>query len=235
MAVSDRMTRANPSTARSRGTGLLVSDPACPTAVREAYQQAALNIRFASLGMNVATTLVCAVDGSAPAAPVAVNLAIQAAQEGEHCIVVDANPQAPSLDQLFSIDEGPGFSTIIRHEGSDVLGALHTTDIPNLFIMGAGSEGGVPGGIGRARALGEVLLRLKNDTDRLYLVGAPVLIQIDTTDLVPLVDSVIVAMTTGTTHRDDAKRAREILARVHAPVLGVILTQQAQDTKKRKK
>jgi Mrp family chromosome partitioning ATPase len=235
MAVSDLMTRANPSTARSRGTGLLISDPTCTTAVREAYQQAALNIRFACLGMNVATTLVCAIDGTAPAAPVAVNLALEAAQEGERCIVVDANPQAPSLDQLFWLDEGPGFSTLIRHEGSDVIGALHTTEIPNLFIMGAGAEGGVPGGLGRARALGEVLLRLKNDADRLYVIGAPVLTQIDTTDLVPLVDGVIISMTTGMTHRDDAKRAREILARVHAPVLGVILAQQVQNTKKKKK
>lgn len=235
MVVSNRMTRANPSTARSRGTGLLISDATCPTAVREAYQQAALNIRFASLGTRLTTTLVCAIDGSAQAAPVAVNLAIQAAQEGERCIVVDANPQAPALDHLFSMDEGPGFSTVIRHEGSDVLGALHTTEIPNLFIMGAGSEGGVPGGIGRAHALTEVLLRLKNDADRVYLIGAPILIQIDATDLAPLVDGVIIAMTTGTTHREDAKRAREILARVHAPVLGVILSQQAQDTKKRKK
>jgi Mrp family chromosome partitioning ATPase len=37
------------------------------------------------------------------------------------------------------------------------------------------------------------------------------------------VDGVVLAVAPGKTHRMDAARAREVLDRVHAPLLGVIL------------
>jgi Mrp family chromosome partitioning ATPase len=55
-------------------------------------------------------------------------------------------------------------------------------------------------------------------------VGAPILTHTDSMDLCPLVDGVIVTVSPGKTHREDARKARQILDRVHAPLLGVVLT-----------
>jgi Mrp family chromosome partitioning ATPase len=207
---------------------MLITDPACPAARRDAYKQAWLNIRFAMLSAPGPALLVSAIDETASAAALAANLAILAAQEGERVILVDADPHEPSVESLFTISTRPGFSTLIRHEGADVESALQELDLPgaaSLRLVGAGDEGGVPGGLGRARALGEVLTRLKNGADRLILIGTPVLTHVDSMDLCPLVDGVVVTMTPGKTHREDAARARQVLDRVHAPLLGVVLTQ----------
>jgi Mrp family chromosome partitioning ATPase len=93
--------------------------------------------------------------------------------------------------------------------------------------MSAGTAGGVPGGIGHARGLGELLLRLKNSADRVILIGAPILTHVDSMALCPLVDGVVLTVTPGKTHRLDARRAREILDRVGTPLLGVVLTRKA--------
>jgi Mrp family chromosome partitioning ATPase len=106
--------------------------------------------------------------------------------------------------------------------------ALQDVDLPgasSLRLLGAGDEGGVPGGLGRAHALSLVLAQLKHGADRLLLIGTPVLTHVDSMDLCPHVDGVVITMTPGKTHREDAARARQVLDRVHAPLLGVVLTQ----------
>jgi non-specific protein-tyrosine kinase len=60
--------------------------------------------------------------------------------------------------------------------------------------------------------------------DRVIIVGAPILEQVDGLDLAKLVDGVVIAIRPGRTHRLDARRAKELLDRVKAPVIGVVLT-----------
>lgn len=225
MAISERVARPTLAPATARNGGLLVTDPTCPSAVQEAYRQTFLNVRFAMLGMPGTTLLISSINSTTSAAPLAANLALLAAQDGEHVVLVDADPHGHSLETLFSLSTRPGFSSLIRHEGTEVGSAIQETELPKLRLVGAGDGGGFPGGIGRAPALVEVLRKLKSSAERLILIGAPVLSHVDTMDLCPHVDGVVLTVTPGKTHRLDAARAREVLDRVHAPVLGVVLTQ----------
>lgn len=226
MALSSRAAQPVRSVAPTLGKGILVSDPACPPAVRAAYAQTWLNVRFALLGSAGRTLLVCAVDDTADAAPLAANLAILAAEEGERTLLVDADPHTSSLAGVFALGDGPGFVGLVRQEGSGLAATTRESGVPNLSLLGGGDRLGIPGGIGRAPGLREVMMRLKNSADRLVLVGSPLLTQIDSLDLCPLVDGVLVAVRAGKTHREDAGRAKELLARVQAPLLGVVLTGQ---------
>lgn len=228
MAVSERVTTAAPTAVASRGTGLLITDSSCPDAVRDAYKETFLSIRFAQLSGAESSLLFSAVDGSASAVALAANVAILAAAEQERVILVDADPYAPTLDTIFAIGPGDGFTNLIRSDGPDVSAALHAVEGQStLRLMSAGTAGGVPGGIGHARGLGELLLRLKNSADRVILIGAPILTHVDSMALSPLVDGVVLTVTPGKTHRLDARRAREILDRVGTPLLGVVLTRKA--------
>lgn len=206
-------------------SGRLVSDQRCPTVLRAAYAQTWLNVRYALLGSAARTLLVCAVDDTAAAAPLAANLAILAAQEGERTLLVDADTHTPSLAGLFTMHGGPGFASLVRQESANVASAIQASDVPNLSLLGGNDGLGIPGGIGRAPGLREVLMRLKNGADRVVLIGSPILTQIDSLDLGPLVDGVLVTVHPGRTHREDAARAKDLLARVHAPLLGVVLTE----------
>lgn len=226
MAISTRAPQQELALATSRASGLLITDPSCPPAVREAYAQTFLNVRFALHGAAGNTLLVSAVDGTSDAAPLAANLAILAAREGERVVLVDTNAHAPRLDALFSLSPAPGFTTLIRQDGANPTASLQQVDVSNLYVLGVEQGKIVPGGPGRAAGLGEVLLRLKNVADRLILVGAPVLTQVDTLDLCRLVDGVVLTVRHDATHREDAARAKDLLTRAQAPLLGVVLTKQ---------
>lgn len=224
MAITTRAAQQDLLPAASRASGLLITDPACPPAVRESYAETFLNVRFALHGAAGNTLLVSAADPTADAAPLAANLAILAAREGERVVLVDTNAHAPSLDALFNLTLVPGFTTLVRQESMNPTASLQQVDVSNLYVLGVEQGKIVPGGLGRAPGLSEVLLRLKHVSDRLILVGAPILNSVDSLDLCSLVDGVVVTVAQNTTHREDAARARELLARAHAPLLGVVLS-----------
>lgn len=229
MAISTRIASPQPAVAASRGSGLLVIDPSFPAATRAAYEQTLLNVRYALLGDGGNTLLISAVDPATAAAPLAANLALLAAQDGEDVLLIDGDLHRPSLDGLFAVEQRPGFATAVRQDTADAAAALQTIDIANLRgrlrVLPAGDGGGIPGGIGRARGLGEAMLRLKNSAERVVLIGAPLLAQVDSLDLCPYVNGVVAVARSGATHREDAARARDLLARVNAPFLGVVLTE----------
>jgi protein-tyrosine kinase len=229
MAISERAGRIAPAQAVSRGTGNLVTDAACPPERVDAYRQAFLNTRFAMLNLSGTSLLMSAVDATASAAVAAANFAILAAQEGERVVLVDADLHAPTLDRQFSITGSPGVSELIRRPEFDAMSALQPIDLGtsahlDLRILGAGRAGGIPGGIGRAPGLHSLIEGLKAAADRLIVIGTPILTHVDSMDLSSLVDGVVVVVTPGYTHREDAAKARQVLDRVQAPVLGVVLT-----------
>ncbi len=229
MAISERTGRVAPAQAVSRGTGNLVTDAGYPPERADAYRQAFLNTRFAMLNLQGTSLLMSAVDDTATAMAAAANFAILAAQEGERVILVDADLHTPTLDRQFGIDGAPGVSELIRRTDFDAMGALQSIDLGtasrlDIRVLGAGRAGGIPGGIGRAPGLRLLIEGLKAAADRLIVIGTPVLTHVDSMDLSALVDGVVVVVTPGYTHREDAAKARQVLDRVQAPVLGVVLT-----------
>jgi Mrp family chromosome partitioning ATPase len=224
MAITTRAAQQDLVPATSRAGGLLITDPSCPPAVREAYAQTFLNVRFALHGAAGNTLLVSAVDTTSDAAPLAANLAILAAREGERVVLVDTNAHAPSLDALFNLTAMPGFTTLVRQESVNPTASLQQVDMSNLYVLGVEQGKIVPGGLGRAPGLAEIVLRLKNICDRLILIGAPILSSVDSLDLCALVDGAVATMRHDKTHREDAARANELLTRARAPLLGVVLS-----------
>jgi Mrp family chromosome partitioning ATPase len=228
MAISERTGRVAQAQAISRGTGNLVTDAGCPPEQVGAYRQAFLNTRFAMLNLGGTSLLISAVDGTAGAATPAANFAILAAQEGERVILVDGDLHAPTLDRQFNIAGSPGVSELIRRTDVDAVSALQPVDLGtaarlDLRVLGAGQAGGIPGGIGRAPGLRSLIESLKAAADRLIVIGTPILTHVDSMDLSGLVDGVVVVLTPGYTHREDAAKARQVLDRVQAPVIGVVL------------
>jgi Mrp family chromosome partitioning ATPase len=194
-----------------------------------AYRQAFLNTRFAMLNLGGTSVLISAADATASAATPAANFAILAAQEGERVILVDADLHAPTLDRQFNIAGSPGVSELIRRTDFDAVSILQPVDLGtsahlDLRVLGAGRAGGIPGGIGRAPGLRSLVESLKAAADRLIVIGTPILTHVDSMDLSSLVDGVVVVVTPGYTHREDAAKARLVLDQVRAPLLGVVLT-----------
>ena len=137
-------------------------------------------------------------------------------------MLVDANPYAPSLQALFALSKHAGFADLLRGETIEAHGQL-VAAVPNLQVIGAG-EGQLPVGRQYRAAVAGVLAPLKDGADQLILIGPPLMTRADSLELCHFVDGVIVTLVLGVTSRVDAARARDLLARVRAPLLGAVLT-----------
>lgn len=226
MAVSEqipaRQTAARPASAVA--SPLLVSSPHCPAAVIAAYRTLYTNVDLAIGAGEGRVLIVAAVDDAANAALAAANLAAVGAENGDRTLLVDADLQSAPLGRLFSADTGAGLTQLLRGEHGDLRDVTHSTTSPLLGLITTGADGASPAGrLDRLGDLTTTLLRLKNAADRVLIVTAPVLSSGDAVRLAPHCDGIVLVVAADRTTRANATRARALLDRVKAPLLGVVL------------
>ncbi len=214
---------------RVAASHLLVSSPECPSAVVEAYHTLFTNVELAMGAANDRVLAVAGVDASANAALVAANLALVGAESGERTLLVDADMEAPALDALFGANPGPGLVQLLRGEQGDLRDLAQPTTLPTLGVIAAGAAaaGTRHHRLDRLGDLSAAVLRLKNAADRVVIVAAPVLSAPDAQRLAASVDGMLLVIAPGRTSREDAARARALLERAQAPLLGVAIVPRA--------
>lgn len=209
--------------AQDTASPLLITSPACPGPVEEAYHALLTNIDLA-LGPRVGrVVVVAAVDDKADAALVAANLALVSGQAGDRTLIVDANTQAPRLAALFGVPPGPGLAQLLADEHKDLRELAQSTPVPTLGVVTAGVDGGRHNRLDRLGDLSGLLLRLKNVADRAIIVAPPVLASTDVVRLGEYADGVLLVIAPGVTGREQAARAHALLEKAQTPVLGVVL------------
>jgi len=228
MAIIDQSAVQSPvvvTPAPSTRPGSLITAPTCPASVVEAYHTLLTNVDLA-LGANEGrVVVVAAVDASADASIVAANLALVSAQGGDRTLLIDGDLHNAALGDLLGLKATPGLAQLLDggQGGGDLRELAQPTELPMLGVVTAGIVGGRHNRLDRLGDLSPVVSRLKDAADRVIVTAAPVLSSTDVLRLAPLVDGILLAITPGRTRREDAVRARTLLDRAQAPVLGVAL------------
>lgn len=227
MAVTENTTAGSPGITRSGATAVaaaeLVSSTACPPGVVEAYHTLLTNVDLALGATPDGVVAVASVDQYANAALVAANLALVAAQSGARTLVVDCDVQSPGLHEIFGLDPAPGMAQLLDGAHTDLRALAQPTMLPTLGVIVAGLNGARHNRLARLGDLSSALLRIKNAADRIFVVTPPVLSSSDLLSLAPYVDGVLLAIAPGRTGREEAARARAILDKSEANLLGVTL------------
>ncbi|HZS91695.1 MAG TPA: CpsD/CapB family tyrosine-protein kinase [Chloroflexota bacterium] len=226
MAVIDNLTARVSRASDGKGSQRLLTSPNCPTQITEAYNALLTNLDLA-LGPNAAGAVaVAAVDGTADAALVATNLAVLTARSGDRTLVVDCDLQRPSLPQLLGLNPSPGIAQLLNGEHTELQSLAQPTPLPLLGAITVGTVGTAHSQLARLGDIPSAVLRLRNVADRVFFITAPVLASVDLLRLAPYVDGILLVVTPRRTERQAAAKAREILTKVEAPVLGSVLAPQ---------
>lgn len=226
---------------RSHKQHALLTDYDSNTAYSEAYHTLFANIRFAWESTppghpRVRTLLLATPSVYSDQAIVAANLSIAAAQSSACTILVDADLRAPSLQQRFGLEQRPGLSDLLQHQGEPltaqrVADCLQATFVPGLQVLGAGTPTEQSAALLHSPKLEEVIscLRDKLLTEAESRPGIvifhspPVLTGADASLISALVDQTVLTITVGRTTRVQAKQAQEQLQRAHAKLAGIIM------------
>lgn len=198
-----------------------VLDPASPVA--EAYRTLRTGVQFAGVDRPLRAVLVTCAAPEDDRAVVAANLAVAFAQGGSKVTLVDADLRRPQQHALFGLDNARGLTSFLAGDERGDLPLLDT-GVANLRLLPSGPTLANPLDLLGSQRFADLLARLQAGADVVILDAPPVLAVADAAVLARKVDGVLLVFRAGRTKRDQAAKARALLAKANANLLGAVLT-----------
>lgn len=197
---------------------ITLTDPHSPAA--EAYQSLRTNIEFAGLEAPLCTLLVTGVDQQIDKSVALANLAIVMAEAGDTVLLVDGDLRRPRQHELFGVANSRGLSDWLAEGGEP---PLQPTQVERLRLLPAGTSTSNPVALLSGKRLETTLTALKEQADYVLCDAPPILAVTDAVIWAGKVDGVLLLVNAGSTKRDNAVRARTLLEKVHARIIGAAL------------
>ena len=206
-------------TSSTRSPLVTLADPRSPAS--EAYRTLRTNLQFSSLDKPVRTILVTGVDAGEGKSTTLANLAVVLAQGGKRVVAVDCDLRRPTLHKAFGLSAEPGLTSAIL-EPSGTL-PRQQTSVEGLSLLASGPLPPNPSELLGSRRFEEILAALAKEADIVLLDAPPIVSVSDAAVLASKVDGVLLVVSAGKTKRELARRAKSLLEKVNAHILGVVL------------
>jgi len=149
------------------------------------------------------------------------NLAMAYAETGQSVLLVSWDLWRPLSPEVFDAQEGPGVSDYLDGHGSSLVRYVQDTAIPGVRIVTAGLGGHHP--TAQLEAARRLLEEARTLANVVIVDTAPILSASVTRELCTLADAVLVVCRSGRTTVAAADRSAELLERLGANTLGVVL------------
>ncbi len=203
---------------------ITLSDPRSTAA--EAYQSLRTNLEFSSLEQPLHSILVTSADGVTDKSIALANLAVVMAQAGDRVTLVDGDLRRPQQHEIFGLPNQVGLATWLASGGA---APLQPASIEGLQILTSGPAPANPVALLSSRRLADALAELQEQTDYILVDAPPILAVTDAALWASKVDGVVLLVNAGRTKREHAQRAKTVLEKVHARVVGAVLLDAERD------
>ena len=159
----------------------------------------------------------------------AANLAVAMAQGGKRTILVDCDLRKPSQHDIWGISREPGLTTMILDNLPEP--PVCEVGVENLWVLPSGPLPPNPADLLGSPHMDAIIDRLREIADVILFDAPPVMAVTDASLLATKLDGALMVLRAGTTKRDYAERAKELLERVNVRIVGVVLTNAQVDAK----
>jgi capsular exopolysaccharide synthesis family protein len=152
------------------------------------------------------------------------NLGLFLAMSGKRVLLVDADLRHPVLDQHFQLDNHQGLYNVFLEMWGQIQVELtgQPTEIETLRVLPAGAVPSNPAELLQSHLVGQVFEQFKKSSFDYIIFDTPPLLPVaDTLILASYMDATILVVDVSKTPRKILARARQILRRTAAPLLGV--------------
>lgn len=197
-----------------------INNPMNP--ISEAYRTLRTNIKFSSFDKEIKSLVITSSGPSEGKSTTACNLAIVMAQTGNKTILIDCDQRKPRLHKIFELSNECGLSNILADE-VEFKDAVYKTQIENLEMLPSGTKPPNPAEILSSEKMNEFLQGLKERYDSIIIDTPPIVAVTDAQLLSTYVDGCVLVIASGQTDRNAAIKAKGLLDKVGAKILGVVL------------
>lgn len=205
---------------------IILSDPRSPAA--EAYRTLRTSVLFSSLDSPLRTLLVTGAGAGEGSSAISCNLAVAFAQAGTKAILVDGDLRRPSVHEAFGLANDKGLTTALLDDTGGEL-PLQPTSVPNLQLLTAGPLPPNPADLLGTQRMQRLIQALSASADLVLFVSPPAGYVADAAVLASKADGVILVISAGKTRREVAMRAKALLEKANARILGVVLDNASLD------
>lgn len=199
---------------------ITIRDPS--SAAAEAYRTLRTNLLFSSLDRPLHTILITSSAPNEGKSTTLANLAVTMAEAEQRVLIVDCDLRRPSLHTLFGLPNEHGLTSSMLEQAESAL-PIQATSVPGLRLLPSGPLPPRPADLLGSRRMGALLERLRREADIVLFDTPPVGAVTDAAVLAPQMDGVLLVLHAGQTRRDRAREARQILDKVKANIVGVVL------------
>jgi non-specific protein-tyrosine kinase len=157
------------------------------------------------------------------------NLAVTFAQAGNKTILVDSDLRQPKQHDIWGVPN-QGLTTMMLNETALANPPLVNTSVENLQLLPAGERPPNPADLLSSKRMADIIGVLKARAAYVLFDSPPILAATDAALLGIQLSGVLLVVRAGQTRRDHTTRAREALERVHARLVGAVLTNAQERT-----
>ncbi|NTU72466.1 MAG: polysaccharide biosynthesis tyrosine autokinase, partial [Coriobacteriia bacterium] len=188
----------------------------------ESYRALRNSIDFMNFEHNTKTVLVTSAAPSEGKSTVAANLSVALAQTGKRVALVCCDFRRPTTDVLLGVSNTVGISDVLTGR-SALKDALQQTETKGLLVLTSGKMPPNPSELLGSKRMGQLIESLEGIVDWVILDTPPLLAVADAASLVRWTDGAVVVSRVGASTREAAVRSHEILSKVGARVMGVVV------------
>jgi capsular exopolysaccharide synthesis family protein len=196
----------------------------------ESYRTLRTNIQYLSIDNEIKSILITSACPKEGKSTVAGNLALSFAQNGKKVIIVDCDLRKPSIHRKFDISNLCGYSEVMI--GKETLEHSIQKYKSQINILPSGEIPPNPAEMINSMTMSYLLDELKSEYD-IVIIDSPALeIFADSQILSTKVDGTILVVKAGESKIESVKEAKNLLNKVGANILGIVINQVSKDKKK---
>lgn len=204
-------------------------DPKSP--ISEIFRTLRTNIQFINTNKKTKTLLVTSTLPGEGKSWIASNLAVTFAQTGKKVVLIDADMRKGRQYGIFDIPPTPGLSNYLSEVGipkkenisEEIIACIRKTEVPNLFVMPAGSIPPNPSELLVSPKMLQLLEKCKQVFDITIIDGTPCELVTDAVILSRIVDSTIIVTAHKLTKKDALERVIKNIQNVGGNLTGVVV------------
>lgn len=216
------MAKKKPKQALQSVARKLVTNANPSSVISEQFRTLRTNISFSSSDSDIRSLVFTSGSPGEGKSTVAANSAVVFAQEGKRVLLVDADMRKPTVHYTFHIANTMGLSNLLTRKAllDDV---VKVTDQENLSVMTCGPIPPNPSELLGSRMMDSVIKEILNQYDVVIFDAPPVLAVTDAQILANKADGTVLVLNTAKTEKDALEKAKELLEKSNANVLGVVM------------
>lgn len=190
--------------------------------ISEAYRTLRTNVQFTGVDSETKTIMITSTGPGEGKSSTIANLAVSIGQSGKSVIVIDADMRNPTQHKLFGLDNREGLSMALVQD-QDHLTFISGTAVPGVMVLTGGPIPPNPAELVGSKRMKRLIKEFSEQFDIVLIDTPPIIAVTDAAILAQEVDGVILVLASGEVNKEYAQRAKELLDKVGAKILGAVL------------